>query len=106
MGWQALQGGGSAGVAGGGGSGSAVGSGSSSKQKLMSMFGRRASQSNVEAQREEVTCNVQHAACNIGCESICLYHGCNGCIIAKGARHGRATSAPGLASPLPHLHRD
>jgi hypothetical protein len=69
MGWQALQGGGSAGAAGGGGSGSAVGSGSSSKQKLMSMFGRRASQSNVEAQREEVTCSVQRATCNIGCES-------------------------------------
>jgi hypothetical protein len=25
---------------------------------------------------------------------------------AKGARHGCATSAPGLTSPLPHLHRD
>ena len=85
----------------------------------MSMFGRRASQSNVEAQREEVTCSVQRATCNIGCESIDLAKR-NGTTntyafaaapqrlhhSAKGARHGCATSAPGLASPLPHLHRD
>jgi hypothetical protein len=108
MGWQALQGGGSAGVAGGGGSGSAVGSGSSSKQKLMSMFGRRASQSNVEAQREEVTCSVQRVTCNIGCESIDvakrtgqrtlmpLPRRRNGYIIAR--------REPGTA--VPHLHRD
>ena len=63
--------------------------------------------------------DVQRAACKIGCESIDvakrngttntyafaaapqrLHHS------AKGARHGCATSAPGLTSPLPHLHRD